>query len=311
MKPVALPACGRAGWPKLGFFPGSTIGNMVAPRRSTCCARCATTLGEGAQLLIGMDLIKDVAVLEAAYDDAQGVTAGVQPQPRAAHQPRARRHDPARQAAPRRALERHLGPDRDASRSDRGARRSRSPADPSRMARGETIHTENSHKFDRRSQYTLLLAGGWTPVERWLDRRGALLADSSPRRHPAAQRTVSHDPGRGSTTPRTSRRLETLHLLLQLIGKLPTRLHPWVNHGWHVALRMTPRGADDARYPGGGSPLHRRARLARRGDPVDVRHGRGNRVVPVAGTTDRRGPCGADATCSRSLGLPAPLHGRA
>ena len=34
---------------------------------------------------------------------------------------------------------------------------------------GETIHTENSHKFDRRSQHTLLLAGGWTPVERWLD----------------------------------------------------------------------------------------------------------------------------------------------
>jgi uncharacterized SAM-dependent methyltransferase len=37
------------------------------------------------------------------------------------------------------------------------------------LAEGETIHTENSHKFDRRSQYTLLTAGGWTPVERWLD----------------------------------------------------------------------------------------------------------------------------------------------
>ena len=38
-----------------------------------------------------------------------------------------------------------------------------------RMKAGETIHTENSHKFDRRSQNTLLLAGGWTPIERWLD----------------------------------------------------------------------------------------------------------------------------------------------
>jgi hypothetical protein len=37
--------------------------------------------------------------------------------------------------------------------------------------------------------------------------------------------------------------IETLHLLLQLIGKLPLRLHPWVNHGWHAALRVTPRGA--------------------------------------------------------------------
>ena len=37
--------------------------------------------------------------------------------------------------------------------------------------------------------------------------------------------------------------IETLHLLLQLIGKLPLRLHPWVNHAWHVTLRMTPSGA--------------------------------------------------------------------
>ena len=37
------------------------------------------------------------------------------------------------------------------------------------LRKGETIHTENSHKFTRRSAYTLLLAGGWTPVRRWLD----------------------------------------------------------------------------------------------------------------------------------------------
>ena len=35
---------------------------------------------------------------------------------------------------------------------------------------------------------------------------------------------------------------QTCHLILQLIGKLPTRLHPWVNHGWHVALRIMPHG---------------------------------------------------------------------
>jgi uncharacterized SAM-dependent methyltransferase len=42
------------------------------------------------------------------------------------------------------------------------------------------MHTENSHKFDRRSQHTLLLAGGWTPVSRWLDsqeRFSLILAD--------------------------------------------------------------------------------------------------------------------------------------
>jgi len=37
--------------------------------------------------------------------------------------------------------------------------------------------------------------------------------------------------------------VESIHLLLQLIGKLPLRLHPWLNHSWHVALRLTPRGA--------------------------------------------------------------------
>ena len=56
------------------------------------------------------------------------------------------------------------------------------------MAKGETIHTENSHKFDRRSQYTLLLAGGWTPVERWVDSEGRfslVLADATrPRNAP-------------------------------------------------------------------------------------------------------------------------------
>jgi len=45
--------------------------------------------------------------------------------------------------------------------------------------------------------------------------------------------------------------IETLHMLLQLIGKLPLRLHPWVNHGWHVALRMTPCGAITRSLPAG------------------------------------------------------------
>jgi len=48
------------------------------------------------------------------------------------------------------------------------------------LRRGETIHTENSHKFDLRSQNTLLLAGGWTPARRWLDTEGRfslILAD--------------------------------------------------------------------------------------------------------------------------------------
>ena len=74
MREVALPRAVRE-LPKLGFFPGSTIGNMVARTAVDLLRSMRATLGEGSQLLIGMDLVKDVAVLEAAYDDAQGVTA--------------------------------------------------------------------------------------------------------------------------------------------------------------------------------------------------------------------------------------------
>ena len=63
------------GRPKLGFFPGSTIGNFV-PRSATDLLRgFRDMLGAGAQLLIGMDRVKPVERLIAAYDDPQGVTA--------------------------------------------------------------------------------------------------------------------------------------------------------------------------------------------------------------------------------------------
>ena len=58
--------------PKLGFFPGSTIGNLV-PRTAVDLLRAMKeTLGAGAFLLIGMDRIKDVEILLRAYDDAAG-----------------------------------------------------------------------------------------------------------------------------------------------------------------------------------------------------------------------------------------------
>ena len=71
---IELPA-EIAGLPRLGFFPGSTIGNLV-PRTAVDLLRTMKeTLGEGARLLIGMDRIKDLDILLAAYNDAAGVTA--------------------------------------------------------------------------------------------------------------------------------------------------------------------------------------------------------------------------------------------
>ncbi len=74
MRRVDLPDAIRD-LPKLGFFPGSTIGNMVPYTAVDLLRTMRQTLGEGAKLLIGMDLIKDRETLEAAYDDAAGVTA--------------------------------------------------------------------------------------------------------------------------------------------------------------------------------------------------------------------------------------------
>ena len=186
MKPVHLPDA-LEDVPKLGFFPGSTIGNMV-PRTAVDLLRSMkATMGEGSQLLIGMDLVKDIAVLEAAYDDAAGVTAefnlnlarrinrelgGTIPVEKMRHC--ARWNDTFAR------VEMHLEVMEDIAFEVSGRRFS--------MDAGETIHTENSHKFDRRSQNLLLLAGGWTPQERWLDgekRFSLILAEATvPRNAP-------------------------------------------------------------------------------------------------------------------------------
>ena len=72
--PFALPNA-IAGLPKVGFFPGSTIGNFE-PREACSFLRSARDiLGERAQMIVGADLEKDERVLHDAYNDAAGVTA--------------------------------------------------------------------------------------------------------------------------------------------------------------------------------------------------------------------------------------------
>jgi len=183
MRQVTLPG-EVADHSKLGFFPGSTIGNMVARTAVDLLRNMRETLGVGAQLLIGMDLIKDEEVLVAAYDDAAGVTAefncnlarrinreldGDIPLKSLVHEARWN-DDNAR-------VEMHLVAREDIAFSvDRRA---------FAMSAGETIHTENSHKFNRRTSNMLLLAGGWEPQARWLDAEGRfslLLAEAKPAR---------------------------------------------------------------------------------------------------------------------------------
>ncbi len=154
--------------PRLGFFPGSTIGNLLAPDAVVLLRTMASTLGHGSMLLIGIDRIKDPGILLPAYDDAQGVTAafnlnllhrinrelrGTVPVDEFRHVARWN-SDAAR-------IEMHLEAQNDL--------RFWVDGQPFAIAAGETIHTENSIKYSPRDSFALLRAGGWTPIADWSD----------------------------------------------------------------------------------------------------------------------------------------------
>ncbi len=183
MRRVELPEAVKD-LPKLGFFPGSTIGNMVARTAVDLLRSMRETLGEGASLLIGMDLIKDTQTLVAAYDDAAGVTGEfnlnlarrINRQLEGDIPVEHLRHE-ARWNDEHARIEMHLVAARAITFTLAGTRFA--------MAEGESIHTENSHKFSRRTSNMLLLAGGWDPQARWLDgeeRFSLLLAEAKPPR---------------------------------------------------------------------------------------------------------------------------------
>lgn len=155
----------------IGFFAGSTIGNMTPASAVDFLRTIAATLGEGSMFLIGIDRIKDPDRLTAAYNDRQGVTAqfnlnllrrinrelkGTIPEDAFRHlvlwnDPEAR-------------MEMHLQATRDAYFEISGY--------PFFIAAGETIHTENSFKYGPRDARLLLRAGGWSPVAEWTDPEG-------------------------------------------------------------------------------------------------------------------------------------------
>jgi dimethylhistidine N-methyltransferase len=181
MHPVTLPGS-VGGLSKLGFFPGSTVGNLV-PRSGVNLLRdMIATLGEHAMLLIGMDRVKDEDVLIRAYDDAGGVTAAfnlnllerVNRELEADIPVTHFRHRAVWNETWSR-IEMHLVATRDLAFSVAGRHFT--------MTEGETIHTENSHKYDLRSARQLLAAGGWTPLREWSDEAemfSLILAEAKP-----------------------------------------------------------------------------------------------------------------------------------
>ncbi|MEO6360296.1 MAG: L-histidine N(alpha)-methyltransferase [Sphingomicrobium sp.] len=170
--------------PKIGFFPGSTIGNFVPPSATDLLRHFREILGAGALLLIGMDRIKPVERLIAAYDDPQGITAQfnlnllerINRELDADVPVDSFRHE-ARWNDLLSRVEMHLVANRHVRLAICGQSFS--------VASGSSIHTENSHKYDARSGRLLLLAGGWTPLAEWTDPAGdfaIILAQSQPLR---------------------------------------------------------------------------------------------------------------------------------
>jgi L-histidine N-alpha-methyltransferase len=169
-RPFTLPG-GLEHLPKLGFFPGSTIGNFVPWSATNLLRRFRALLGPGAQLLIGMDRVKPVDRLIAAYDDPEGVTAQftlnlltrINRELDADIPVDAFRHD-ARWNDILSRIEIHLVATRDVEFTVSGR--------SFQFPKGSSIHVENSHKYGHRGGRVLLLAGGWTPVAEWSDPAG-------------------------------------------------------------------------------------------------------------------------------------------
>ena len=183
MRPITLPDEVSA-MLKLGFFPGSTIGNLVARSAVDLLRTMKETLGDGARLLIGMDRIKDINVLLAAYDDPSGVTAEFNLN--LLHRINAEldgdipvdgfRHKAIWNDELSR-IEMHLEAVRDVAFTISGRHFA--------FKTGETIHTENSHKYGHRDSRLMLRAAGWGVVAEWMDEKqwfSILLAEAEPPR---------------------------------------------------------------------------------------------------------------------------------
>lgn len=161
--PAHLPGAGQ----RVGFFPGSTIGNFT-PEEALHFLGVAAQVLRGGALLLGADLVKDPAILHAAYNDKQGVTAQfnlnllVRANRELGTSFDARKFwHSAFYNAPKSRIEMHLV-SRERQEVAWGGERFA-------FDEGETIHTENSYKFTIESLRALAARAGFRPGPVWTD----------------------------------------------------------------------------------------------------------------------------------------------
>lgn len=167
MKPFRLPPEVEK-LPRAGFFPGSTIGNFEPHQACTFLRHAGEMLGRGAVLIIGVDRVKDRAVLNAAYNDADGVTA----QFNLNVLKRINRELGADFKLD--AFEHHAFFNRELSRIEMhlaSVKRQKVKVygETIDFRAGETIHTESSYKYTVESFGALARGSGWTPRAHWSD----------------------------------------------------------------------------------------------------------------------------------------------
>ena len=157
----------EGGGQRVGFFPGSTIGNF-SPHEALAFLRRAARVLQGGALLLGADLVKDPAILHAAYNDAAGVTAAFNSNLLVrANAELGTDFDVAQFAhsafynAPLQRIEMHLQSRCSQQVSLQGARYG--------FEAGETLHTENSYKFTLDGLRALATQAGFTPGPVWTD----------------------------------------------------------------------------------------------------------------------------------------------
>ena len=166
-QPFSLPAT-AAEMAHTGFFPGSTIGNFEPHEACAFLRHAGRMLGRGAALIIGVDLVKDAKILNAAYNDAAGLTAKFNLNLLA-------------------RINRELDGDFDLASFDHHAfyNRERHRIEMHLVSKkrqrvsvagrgvefraGETIHTENSYKYTLEYFTALARGSGWIPVAAWTD----------------------------------------------------------------------------------------------------------------------------------------------
>ena len=166
--PFALPPLPGRGGTRIGFFPGSTIGNFNPEEAARFLSNCAHILGPGGEMIIGVDLKKETSLLDAAYNDRAGITA-------------------AFNLNLFERINRELDGDLDLDRFEHYAFYSemrgrveiyiRSLADQRAIiagrrfsfAAGELIHTEYSYKYAVEEFRALAARAGFRPVDTWTD----------------------------------------------------------------------------------------------------------------------------------------------